>query len=140
MQRAYTDIRTAIEEGVFRVETPRVKASQEVFDTININVERDIETYRVGRVETMEALPPYIVCNLTWIDCYPELVVDLEDNTAMRQKMQCILHGMTNRWQIKYAIGSSRTSTFEVGANEAVTEYDAKIEFHDVENVGFVDT
>lgn len=132
IKHAYEDIHTAIEEGRFEVETPRVHASKDTFEQVNIAIERDVEHLHFNDTRTS---PPYLTVELEWDALDDEdwlLWKDLRAHGAIEGP--CILYGQMHLWRMEKQRGKNVESSVPI---DGQARCNVEFEWHRVEPIGW---
>lgn len=128
LYHARRDILHAIEDGRFRVETPRVVVGNGHFENIEWSIERDVQEYgSISGEIAVSAHKPNLEIELRWENPSEELVEDLIAHA--KREGPCILYGDIHLWRMNEQFGTVQ----KLGRSEVV----ASFEWRSVETVGW---
>lgn len=107
------DIWTAVEEGTFEVETPRVHAEQDTFDALDVS--KTSGPKEVGQLACQPG-PPMLEIGLDWTNDTSDLYEDLDGH--MRQEHAIALYGDMHVWNVEDPISGGIEASFDVSGDE----------------------
>jgi hypothetical protein len=131
-EHALQDIKNAIVEGCFEVETSRVHVSKDTFEKVNIATERDVDHLNFN-----DTRPSYLTMELEWSPEDDEgwlLWKDLRAHDAL--KGPCIIYGQMHLWRMEKQHGRNIESSVPVGDDERAS-CRAEFEWHRVRPIGW---
>lgn len=107
------DIWTAVEEGTFEVETPRVHVEQDTFDALHVS--KTSGPKEVGQLACQPG-PPMLEIELEWTDDESTLYEDLEEHA--RREHAIALYGDMHVWNVEDPVDYDLEASFDVAEDD----------------------
>jgi hypothetical protein len=126
------DIWTAVEEGTFEVETPRVHVEQSTFDSLDVS--KTSGPKEIGQLACQPG-PPMLEIGLDWHDDSSDMYEDLDAH--MNHECALALYGDMHVWNVERPISGSIEATFEPHDDEYGFIFDATLGWRDFEVAGW---
>lgn len=107
------DIWTAVEEGTFEVETPRVHVEQD--DLGHLDVSKTVGPKVVGQLACQPG-PPMLEITLEWTDDTSDMYEDLDAH--MNRECALALYGDMHVWNVENPVTGEVEASFDVCHDE----------------------
>jgi hypothetical protein len=110
LDHLHSDVQSAVEKGIFEVETPRVHVDQTDFQRVDVSIGHGPQ--QIGQLASKPG-PEMLELEIEWTQTEPEFQRDVSEH--LNQDCPLALYGDLHVWNVQNPITGNVSATFDPG-------------------------